>query len=397
MLDFFKNKKDRGQLNSFLGTAIGTGLLYLPLEATQRGFFSFFLSCLIAFPFAYFSLYLMTRLQMSSKNPLSFNSVITSLVGKRKSVFISLGYFFIFISLLSGYSKALCQDVFNLVSQQVDYHLLSFFVLGALVLVVILGERFILKIMELLTTPLVIILLLLSVLLIPYWDFSSIWTRSTFNFFDLLKSLFILVPLICFSILYYPTLSSMILSYREEEESEKIIPLLKLAQLILSGLVFFFISSFILALGPEEISYAQENNISVIPLIGPKLQGLTRYLAPFIGLAAISSSFIGVFIGAREGMGGLLEKLIEDRKKRGLVVSLLIFIFLYSVAVVDFRLESLLGLVIVPLLAFIFFIFVGILILQKDIVRLKREKIMAASTVIFGLFLLFSYFVGTSL
>ena len=92
--------------------------------------------------------------------------------------------------------------------------LLSFVLIASLIGVLLLGERFVLKVTEWLVYPLILILFVLSVYLIPEWNTSSLTTIPSAGTF--LSPLWITIPVLVFSFNHSPAISSFVLSQQRE-------------------------------------------------------------------------------------------------------------------------------------------------------------------------------------
>ncbi|CSB14515.1 serine transporter [Vibrio cholerae] len=80
------------------------------------------------------------------------------------------------------------------------------------------------------------------------------------------------------------------------------------AAMMLMGFVMFFVFSVVLSLSPAELAMAKEQNISVLSyLANEHASPIISYLGPIVAFAAITSSYFGHFLGAHEGLVGLVK------------------------------------------------------------------------------------------
>ena len=102
---------------------------------------------------------------------------------------------------------------------------------------------------------------------------------------------------------------------------------------MLMGFVMFFVFSVVLSLSPSELAMAKEQNISVLSYLANMYESpLISYMGPLVAFAAITSSYFGHFLGAHEGLVGLVKSRSNMPVKHIEKVSLL-FIVLTTWAV----------------------------------------------------------------
>ena len=86
--------------------------------------------------------------------------------------------------------------------------------------------------------------------------------------------------------------------------------------MMLMGFVMFFVFSVVLSLSPEQLA-AQEQNISVLSYLANVHESpLISYMGPLVAFAAITSSYFGHFLGAHEGLVGLIKSRSEHSSKQ---------------------------------------------------------------------------------
>lgn len=83
---------------------------------------------------------------------------------------------------------------------------------------------------------------------------------------------------------------------------------------ILLVFVMFFVFSCVLSLTPAELAQAKTQNISILSFLANKFDNpYISYLGPFVAFLAITSSFFGHYLGAKEGLEGLIIKMSGKR------------------------------------------------------------------------------------
>jgi Amino acid permeases len=74
-------------------------------------------------------------------------------------------------------------------------------------------------------------------------------------------------------------------------------------------MVLFFVFSCVLTLSPSQLAEAKAQNISILSYLANHFSNPTiAFVAPLIAFVAISKSFLGHYIGASEGLKGLIVK-----------------------------------------------------------------------------------------
>jgi serine transporter len=74
-------------------------------------------------------------------------------------------------------------------------------------------------------------------------------------------------------------------------------------------MVLFFVFSCVLTLSPEQLAEAKVQNISILSYLANHFSNPTiAFVAPLIAFVAIAKSFLGHYIGASEGLKGLVVK-----------------------------------------------------------------------------------------
>ncbi len=71
-----------------------------------------------------------------------------------------------------------------------------------------------------------------------------------------------------------------------------------------------------LSLSPQNLQEAKDQNISILSYLANHFQNpMIAYIAPFIAFIAITKSFLGHYLGAREGFNGLVNKALRAKGK----------------------------------------------------------------------------------
>lgn len=80
--------------------------------------------------------------------------------------------------------------------------------------------------------------------------------------------------------------------------------------------VMFFVFSCVLSLSPDDLLQAKQQNISILSYLANHFHTpLIAWVAPLIAFIAIAKSFFGHYMGAREGLHGLVVKSLRSHGK----------------------------------------------------------------------------------
>lgn len=85
---------------------------------------------------------------------------------------------------------------------------------------------------------------------------------------------------------------------------------------MLLGFVMLFVFSCVLSLTPADLAEAKAQNLAVLSYLANKHESpFISYLGPVVAFVAIVSSFFGHYMGAREGLNGIIIKQLRSRGK----------------------------------------------------------------------------------
>ncbi|MCI6988461.1 MAG: HAAAP family serine/threonine permease [Campylobacter sp.] len=337
---------DRRWILSLFGTAVGAGILYLPIKAGVGGFWPVVVMCFIIFPMVYLSHRALSRFVLqASEVDHDITYAAEEYFGRKVSIFISVLYFFAIFPICLAYCVGITNTfesfIFNQILPLLDNNgaiysfisslyqtsiskegatignllplyraLLAFILVSAFMLVMLFSEEFITKVCELLVYPLCAILLLFSLYLIPEWKFDSFVAVPEFTKF--ITIVWLTLPVLVFSFNHSPAISTFALSVKREYPNnyvKKSDQILFKTSVMLLVFVMFFVISCTLSLSPSEFADARAQNIPVLSYFANKLDNpLISYGGPLVALLAIASSFFGHYFGAREGAYGIVRK-----------------------------------------------------------------------------------------
>ncbi|MBZ7938662.1 serine/threonine protein kinase [Campylobacter sp. W0014] len=406
---------------SLFGTAIGAGVLLLPISAGLGGLIPLLVILVLAFPMTYLAHRNLCRFVLSSSNPKDdITFVVQSYFGKGGGFLITVLYFFAILPILLVYSANLTTTLIEFLINQFHYDAatlhgariwISFLIVGALVLVSIFGEGVVTRAMSFLVFPFIIFLFILSLLLIPQWN-TALFTNIDFSVFQTSNfwvTLWLVIPVMVFSFNHSPIISSLACFCKKEygDNAEfRARRIISSAVVLMVFVVMFFIFSCALTFTPEEFASAKAQNVNILTFIANKFPqvAVLTYVGPIVALVAISKSFLGHYLGSQEGLNGILYK-ASNGKIQGKLAQTLTAIITFVIAwYVAYENPSVIGIIETiggPVLAILLFLMPIYCIYRFDILAKFRSKgldifiaimgIVAISAVVHNLIL--EYFV----
>lgn len=341
------NKFDNRWMLSLFGTAVGAGILYLPIKAGVGGFWPVVVMIFVIFPMVFLSHRALSRfVAQATGDDSDITYAAEEYFGRKISIFISVLYFFAIFPICLAYCVGITNTFESFIFNQflpffdnngtfysmlysmyevststetgikigtllpVYRALFSFVLVSAFMLVMLFSEEFITKVCEILVYPLCAILFLFSLYLIPEWNLQSFtYTPNPKEFFMIV---WLTLPVLVFSFNHSPAISTFTLSTKreyKEKVNQKSNQILFRTSVMLLFFVMFFVISCTLSLTPAEFSDARSQNIPVLSYFANKLQNpIISYGGPLVAFLAIASSFFGHYFGAREGAYAIVRK-----------------------------------------------------------------------------------------
>jgi serine transporter len=299
---------------TLFGTAVGAGILFLPINAGLGGFWPLVLLTLLVAPMTYLAHLGLCRFVLTSTKPGStMTEVVTEYFGPQAGKLITLLYFLAIYPILLIYGVGVTNTLGSFIQHQLEViavprSLLALTAISLLMLMMQISETWILKITTWLVYPLVIILAAISCYLIPYWRTDLLYQIPTIASFS--SAVWLTMPLLVFSFNHSPAISYFASAQQRrygQQAEYRARQILKRTSIILLFFVMFFVFSTVLTLTPESLKLAKQQNLSILSFLANQLNApLIPYLGPIVGLLAIVSSFFGHYQSAREGLKGLV-------------------------------------------------------------------------------------------
>lgn len=343
---------------SLFGTAVGAGILFLPINAGSFGFWPLLAATILIGPMTYFSHRGLARMICASpRQGEDITAVVTDYFGKSAGFIISVIYFCAIFPIVLIYGVSITNTVNSFIVNQlngptISRPLLAFLLVGIMTIVFAFGQRIVLAVTQFLVYPLIFCLGALSIYLIPRWDIASFMEVGN-NDWRVVGAVALIIPVLVFSFNHSPAISqfslAMVAAHGREKSSENASRALALTAILLTVFTMFFVWSCTLTLGADGLAEAREQNLPVLSYLA-NVTGVPvlAFLSPIIAMVAIISSYFGHVLGATEGGNFLLrsaapratKKLSE--KQLNSIMHGIIFVCAWIVAIID---PSILGLI----------------------------------------------------
>ncbi|MDE1189451.1 MAG: HAAAP family serine/threonine permease [Pantoea sp.] len=321
-------KSDTVWMLGLYGTAIGAGVLFLPINAGAGGLIPLIIMAILAFPMTFYAHRALTRFVLSGKNPgENITEVVEEHFGVGAGKIITLLYFFAIYPILLMYSVAITNTVDSFIVHQLGLvspprAVLALILIVGMMTVVRFGEQMIVKAMSVLVFPFVAVLMLLACYLVPHWHGAALESLSfsqSNGDSNIWMTLWLAIPVMVFSFNHSPIISSFAVAKREEYGAgaeQKCSRILACAHLMMVLTVMFFVFSCVLSLSPADLDAAKAQNITILSYLANHFNvPMIAWLGPIVAMVAITKSFLGHYLGAREGFNGLVIKSLRSRGK----------------------------------------------------------------------------------
>ena len=302
-------KSDTLWMLSLYGTAIGAGVLFLPINAGVGGLIPLLVMLMLAFPMTFFAHQALCRFVLSGKSPDGdITVVVEEAFGRTAGNWITLLYFFAIYPILLVYSVGITNTVDSFIVHQLGMEpppraLLSFFLVAFLMMIVHFGEELIVKVMSILVFPFIAVLMILALFLIPEWN-GELFTNFSFSNTaneggrSILMTLWLVIPVMVFAFNHSPIISSLAVAKRREYgevfAEPKCSKIIAASNIMMVVTVMFFVFSCALCLTPAELLDAKAQNISTLSYLANRFNSpVIEYIGPPIAFIAMAKSFLG--------------------------------------------------------------------------------------------------------
>lgn len=310
---------------SLYGTAIGAGVLFLPIQTGISGIIPILIILLFVFPMVFLSHRALCRFVISNPNTsANITAVADDYFGKIGGIFFNILYLFAILPILLVYSVGITNTLVDFCAHQLycevpDRLILSFFTIALLVFIINFGQKLIIRVMSFLVFPFIIALIILSLWMIPYWNTAILYTSFEHNntFSGVLLAIWIVLPILIFSFNHSPIISSLAVytkSKYQKNADSKASKIIASSNILMISTVALFVFSSMLTLTPHDLILAKKQNISILSYLANHLNNYSlEYIAPLIALVAMSKSFFGHYLGSKEGIDGIICKVTKNK------------------------------------------------------------------------------------
>lgn len=391
--------QDTTWMLSLFGTAVGAGILFLPINAGMGGFWPLVMMALLIGPMTYLAHRGLSRFVCSSSIAGSdITQVVEEHFGKGAGKAITVLYFFAIYPIVLIYGVGITNVVDSFMVNQLGMASLPRWLLsGVLILgmmsVMVAGEKIMLKVTQFLVYPLVAILAFMSLYLMPNWNLAAVSEVPAAG--DFLGTIWLTIPVLIFAFNHSPAISQFAVSLKRDHganASRKADIILRNTAMMLVGFVMLFVFSCVLSLSPAQLAEAKSQNLPILSYLANVFDsGFVSYFGPFIAFVAIVSSFFGHYMGASEGMSGIIKKQLEGKGKPVNEAKLnrfilgFMFLTIWAVAVIN---PSILGMIEAlggPIIAAILYLMPMYAVYRVPALKAYRGRISNVFVIIAGL------------
>ncbi|WP_413544387.1 amino acid permease [Citricoccus nitrophenolicus] len=312
---------------SLFGTAVGAGILFLPMNAGLGGIWPLLVATLLIGPMTYFAHRGLSRMVVASPNPnpdRNITGVVRDYFGETAGRVVTVLYFLAIYPIVLIYGVGITNTVESLMVNQLGMDpwprwLLAGLLVLAMSAVMLAGQRVMLVVTQWLVFPLIAVLFAVTLLLIPSWTLEGFGAVPAAG--DFAMSLWLMIPVLVFSFNHSPAVSQFSVALRDrygESSVTKASSVLRLTAVLLVVFTMGFVWSCVLALGPEGLQEAKDANLPVLSHLA-NVMGipLIAWLGPAVAITAIASSFFGHWMGAAEGATGIVRTMVDRRGRFG--------------------------------------------------------------------------------
>ncbi|HBZ3621258.1 TPA: septum formation initiator [Klebsiella pneumoniae] len=335
------NSGDTTWMLCLFGTAIGAGVLFLPINAGIGGIIPLLIVMALAFPITFYAHRALARFIFSSQNPeAGIGGAILDHFGLRASQIFNVIYFLAIYTILLMYAVAVTNTAESFIVNQLQLPrpsriILSFTLICILLFIVRAGQDITVKIMSLMVYPFILSLVFMSFWLIPQWNSAlfDMASTSSSGTTGIMMTLWMVFPVLVLSFNHYPIVSPFVVAQRKRYGAEhadmKCGQIQRNACLLMVAVVLFFVCSCALSLSPQDLAYARQQNITVLSYLANHFNtpGIA-WMAPVIAFIAIIKSFLGHYIGAHESARDMLSRHLRTKNSKTTDRIILIFMIL---------------------------------------------------------------------
>ncbi|MBV8048640.1 MAG: hypothetical protein JO171_15940 [Paludibacterium sp.] len=395
---------------TLFGTAVGAGILYLPIQAGLGGIWPVLILSCVSFPVVWLSHRTLTHLVVTHKSPCELPQVVEEDLGNAAGLAVSLLYLIFYLALVVAFATGMINIAATFIEFQLGLEamprpiLCLLIALGLSAVMLTAGENAILRITSGVAFPLIAALLFLSVYLIPSWHAAPFWQLP--DSWSLAKNLLLVVPILFFSMDFSAICAMLAASYRRHYPDARVAMrrsdrAVYWSSLMLLVFVLFFAFSCVLATQPHDLNFALTHNIDVLTLMSLHVKPhLLNYALPILAFATILHSYFAAFLGARNGLIGLLgqwqrhQHQPERLHSLEWITTLLIALPLWGLALANPSILTLIGMVAAPIIALVCYVMPVYVFRRVPRLAIYRER-ASVLVLLAGVLIMASYWLGS--
>ncbi len=402
--------EDSSWIFTLFGTAVGAGILFLPIQTGIGGFYVIVTTSVLSYFIAYYSHRNFAWIVSKTPSNIDYTGAVRLFLGNKTGSVLSILYVVLLLSLMIAYSIGLNNDVGKFLikegitsSDLARTPYLSLIILVVFIALLKYGKKFLIKVLGVLSIILILLLLSISLLLIEMWDFEYVFELPPFRVF--LKQFFLTLPLMILTFLFFSSIPPMLADLRSKSITPDIVQkrysgIIKTTVNLLLLFILLFVFSCIFSLKPDELKYAHQENITVMALLGEVgNKPFLKEFGPAISFFALTTSFFGVALGLEESSLELLRSSFKNRDSRKAVnISELIFypitiLILYLTTSANLNVIELFSELIAPFISMYLF-FIPVIIIFRHVAFKEYRSFGKVLIFVSGVLLFVSYYIG---
>ena len=296
---------------TLFGTAVGAGILFLPISAGSFGFIPLLVATLLIFPMTYLAhrafSWIISYSPLHGKDVLA---VLTHFFGRGNGIVLAIIYWFTIFPVVLIYGVSITNTVDSFIVNQlggpeISRYILAPLCVGLMTLALAFGNAIMLKIAQFVVYPLIVALAVVSLYLIPQWDLGSFMEAGDHTAGGVIKAIILILPVLVFSFSFVAAISQFSLGMEKEygadhhAQSDKVI---RNSAILLTIFTMFFVWSCALAMGADGMQEANDKNLPVLSYFANETgTQFMAYMAPIVVICAVASSYFGHALGTIEG------------------------------------------------------------------------------------------------
>lgn len=318
------NRLDTSWTIGLFGTAVGAGILFLPINAGLGGLWPLLVATVLIWPMTYYSHRALSHIVVASPHEdRDITGVVRDYFGENAGRVVTVLYFLAIYPIVLIYGVGITNTFESLMVNQLGLEpwprwLLAGVLVLAMSAVMVSGQRIMLIVTQWLVYPLIVVLFAVSLLLIPAWSLEGFGAVPAAG--DFAMALWLMIPVLVFSFNHSPAISQFSVSLKRRYGTgsvQKASSVLRVTATLLVLFTMGFVWSCVLALGPEGLQAAREANLPVLSHLANVMgMPIIEWLGPAVAIAAIGSSFFGHWLGAFEGARGIMRSVVDPQSKR---------------------------------------------------------------------------------